>query len=121
VNDPSNVDAFEELGVRTVSSTLATAQELDNYIERPALANWMNELGEVGDVQEIEMTNESMVGRSVQDLGPDLPGTSLIALIARDGDTSVPTAETVLEEGDRVTIIGDREDVREAMEELHPS
>ena len=121
VNDPSNVNAFEELGVRTVSSTLATAQELDNYIERPALANWMNELGEVGDVQEIEMTNESMVGRSVQDLGPDLPGTSLIALIARDGDTSVPTAETVLEEGDRVTIIGDREDVREAMEELHPS
>ncbi len=121
VNDPNNVDAFEELGVRTVSSTLATAQELDNYIERPALANWMNELGEVGDVQEIEMTNESMVGRSVQDLGPDLPGTSLIALIARDGDTSVPTAETVLEEGDRVTIIGDREDVREAMEELHPS
>ena len=121
VNDPSNVDAFEQLGVRTVSSTLATAQELDNYIERPALANWMNELGEVGDVQEIEMTNESMVGRSVQELGPDLPGTSLIALIARDGDTSVPTAETVLEAGDRVTIIGDREDVREAMEELHPS
>ena len=121
VNDPSNVDAFEELGVRTVSSTLATAQELDNYIERPALANWMNELGEVGDVQEIEMTNESMVGRSVQELGPDLPGTSLIALIARDGDTSVPTAETVLEDGDRVTIIGDREDVREAMEELHPN
>jgi len=116
VNDPSNVDAFEELGVRTVSSTLATAQELDNYID-----NWMNELGEVGDVQEIEMTNESMVGRSVQELGPDLPGTSLIALIARDGDTSVPTAETVLEEGDRVTIIGDREDVREAMEELHPN
>jgi NhaP-type Na+/H+ or K+/H+ antiporter len=121
VNDPSNVDAFEELGVRTVSSTLATAQELDNYIERPAMANWMNELGEVGDVQEIEMTNESMIGRSVQELGPELPGTSLIALIARDGDTSVPTAETVLEEGDRVTIIGDREDVREAMEELHPS
>ncbi|MFB6244068.1 MAG: cation:proton antiporter [Halobaculum sp.] len=120
VNDPSNVDAFEELGVKTVSSTLATAQELDNYIERPAMARWMNELGQVGDVQEVEVTNESMIGTSIRELGPELPGRSLIALVARDGETNVPDADTVLQEGDRVTIIGDREAVRESMREFHP-
>ena len=120
VNDPSNVDAFEELGVQTVSSTLATAQELDNYIERPAMARWMNELGQIGDVQEIEVTNDEVIGRSVRELGPEMPGTSLIALVARGGETNVPDADTVLEEGDRVTIIGDRDDVRESMQEFHP-
>ncbi|MEZ3142595.1 cation:proton antiporter [Halobaculum sp. MBLA0143] len=121
VNDPSNVDAFEELGVQTVSTTLATAQELDNYIERPAMARWMNELGQIGDVQEIKVTNDEIVGRSVRDLGPEMPGTSLIALVARGGETNVPDADTVLEEGDRVTIIGDREDVRESMQEFNPN
>lgn len=120
VNDPNNVDAFEELGVQTVSSTLATAQELDNYIERPALARWMNELGQVGDVQEIEVTNEEMVGMSVREIGPNLPGESLITLVAREGDTHVPDADTELQMGDRVTIIGDREDVRESMDRFHP-
>jgi NhaP-type Na+/H+ or K+/H+ antiporter len=120
VNDPANVEAFEELGVRTVSSTLATAQELDNYIERPALAQWMNELGQVGDVQEIEVTNEEMAGMSVREIGPDLPGKSLITLVARDGDTHVPEADMELQMGDRVTIIGDREDVRESMSRFHP-
>ncbi|MEZ3116535.1 cation:proton antiporter [Halobaculum sp. MBLA0147] len=121
VNDPSNVDAFEELGVQVVSSTLATAQELDNYIERPAMARWMNELGQVGDVQEVEVTNEEMIGTSVRELGPEMPGNSLIALVARDGETMVPEADVTLEAGDRVTIIGDREDVRQSMEDFHPN
>jgi len=39
-NNPNNVEAFEDLGVRTISSALATAQAIDNAIERPALAKW---------------------------------------------------------------------------------
>ena len=120
VNDPANVEAFEELGVKTVSSTLATAQELDNYIERPSLANWMNELGEVGDVQEFKVTSSSADGMTIRELGPELPGTSLVALVSRDGETRVPDPEFTLQRGDRVTVIGDREDVRQTMDELHP-
>ncbi len=120
VNNPDNVEAFEELGVRTVSSVLATAQELDNYIERPALANWMNELGRSGDVQEVEITTEAMADRSVREIVSELPDSSLIALVARNGDTQVPGDDFTLQIGDRVTIIGRRDDVRNAMKQLHP-
>ncbi|MFC5971935.1 cation:proton antiporter [Halomarina salina] len=120
VNNANNVDAFEDLGVRTVAPTTATAQSIDNLIERPALAKWTSGIGETGDVQEIEVTSEELVGRSVREVGPELPGGCLIALVARDGDVQVPDADYELEYGDRITIIGDRNSVREAMTFCHP-
>ena len=119
-NNPDNVEAFEDLGVRTISSAVATAQAIDNAIERPALSNWMGEIGRSGDVQEIEVTSPELVGRTVREVGPDLPGGVLIALVARDGDTRVPNAEFTLEEGDQITLIGNRDDVRDAMTFCHP-
>jgi Trk K+ transport system NAD-binding subunit len=120
VNNPDNVDAFEELGVRTISSVLATAQAMDNYIERPALSNWMGELGRSGDVQEIEVTSEDLVGRTVREIGPELPDGCLIALVARNGDIEVPDADFTLQSGDRITLLGRRDAVREAMDFCHP-
>jgi Trk K+ transport system NAD-binding subunit len=120
VNNPANVDAFEELGVRTISTTLATAQALDNYIERPAMMNWMSEIGQSGDVQEIEVTGDDIIGKTIEEIGDALPSGVLIALVARDGDTRVPTKEFTVEYGDRVTVIGEHEDVREAMAFVHP-
>ncbi|MFB6205574.1 MAG: NAD-binding protein [Haloglomus sp.] len=119
-NNPDNVEAFEDLGVRTISSAVATAQAIDNAIERPALDNWMGELGRSGDVQEIEVTSEDLAGRPVREVGPELPGGVLIALVARDGETRVPDADFTLERGDRITLIGNREAVRDAMAFCHP-
>jgi NhaP-type Na+/H+ or K+/H+ antiporter len=120
VNNPKNVEAFEELGVRTISSVLATAQAIDNYIERPAMWNWMGEIGRSGDVQEVELTNEDLAGKTVREIGPDLPKGVLIALVSRDGRNEVPNDEFTLELGDRVTIIGNYDGVGDAMELVHP-
>jgi NhaP-type Na+/H+ or K+/H+ antiporter/Trk K+ transport system NAD-binding subunit len=123
VNNPDNVEAFEDLGVRTVSSTLATAWALDNLIERPALADWMTNIGhsgDSGDVQEIECDGSEVVGRPVEEIGPELPDDCLIALVTRDGETFVPESGLTIEDGDRVTLIGGREAVSEAMAWLHP-
>jgi Trk K+ transport system NAD-binding subunit len=119
-NNPDNVEAFEDLGVRTISSAVATAQAMDNAIERPALAQWMGELGRSGDVQEIEVTSEELIGRPVREVGPELPSGVLIALVARDDESLVPAADFILEEGDCITLIGNREAVRDAMEFCHP-
>jgi NhaP-type Na+/H+ or K+/H+ antiporter len=121
VNDPDNVEAFEELGVRAVSSVLATAQSIDNYVERPALADWMGDIGDHGDVQEIEVTSEELAGEALHEIGPQLPAGVIVALVARNGETRVPDADFVLERGDRITLIGDRESVRDAMTVCHPS
>jgi NhaP-type Na+/H+ or K+/H+ antiporter len=119
-NNPDNVEAFEDLGVRTISSAFATAQALDNAIERPALTRWFSEIGESGDVQEVEVTNENLVGRTVREVGPELPDGCLIALVARNGDTRVPDADFTLQESDHITLIGSREAVRTAMKFCRP-
>ncbi|MFB6221940.1 MAG: cation:proton antiporter [Halolamina sp.] len=120
-NNPENVDAFEELGVKTISSALATAQAIDNFIERPALADWMGEIGRSGDVQEIEVTADSLVGKTIDEVGPELPDGCLIALVCREDETTVPESDFTLQKGDRITFIGRNEAVREAMEWAHPS
>jgi Trk K+ transport system NAD-binding subunit len=119
-NNPDNVEAFEDLGVRTISSTIATAQALDNYIERPSMSNWMGEIGRSGDVQEVEVTAEELVGRTIREVGPELPSGCLVALVSRNGDTNVPDADFTLQQGDRITIIGGREAVRDAERFVHP-
>ena len=119
-NNPDNVEAFEDLGVRTISSAMATAWAIDNQIERPAIAHWMTDVGRIGDVQEIAVTNEELIGKPVSEVGPMLPDACLIALIARDGEVEVPTADFVIKRGDHVTLLGKRESVRDGMKLVHP-
>jgi NhaP-type Na+/H+ or K+/H+ antiporter len=120
VNEPANVEPFEELGVRPISTGLAVAWAMDNEIERPALSNWMTELGRSGDVQEIEVTAEDIVGRTIEELDDELPNGCLIALVGRAGDSEVPDPDRRLEHGDHITVVGRRDAVREAIEFCHP-
>jgi Trk K+ transport system NAD-binding subunit len=117
-NNSDNVDAFEELDVRTISSAMAAAWAIDNQIERPAIAHWMTTVGESGDIQEIEVTNSDLTGKTVREVGPMLPEACLIALLSKgDHDSAeVPTAETVIDRGDHVTLLGRRETVREGID-----
>ncbi|WP_324665980.1 cation:proton antiporter domain-containing protein [Haloarcula sediminis] len=116
-NNPDNVEAFEDLGVRTISSAMATAWAIDNQIERPAIAHWMTDVGRTGDVQEVEITNPDLLGKPVKEVGPMLPEACLIALVSGDDhkEAEVPTADYVLQEGDMVTLLGRKESVRDGM------
>ncbi|AWB28644.1 NAD-binding protein [Halococcoides cellulosivorans] len=116
VNRPENVEPFEDLGVRTISASMATAWAIDNQIERPAIAHWMTDVSRIGDVQEVELTNDSLVGQSIQEIGPQLPDACLIALVSRDGETIVPNADYTFERGDKVTLLGERDSVRDGMD-----
>ncbi|WP_123536809.1 cation:proton antiporter domain-containing protein [Halosimplex salinum] len=122
VNNPDNVDAFEELGVRTISASMATAWAIDNQIERPAIAHWMTDVGRSGDVQEVEATSDKIIGKTVREVGPMLPDACLIALLSKGDHESaeVPAADTVIERGDHLTLLGRTESVREGMKLVSP-
>ncbi|MFB6111620.1 MAG: cation:proton antiporter [Halobacteriaceae archaeon] len=120
VNSRDNAEAFEDLGVRAISSVMATAYALDNAIERPTLTRWMTELGRTGDVQEVTVTAEDLVGRSVAELSEEIPPGCLIGLVSRDGENRVPDGSFVIERGDRVTFLGQTEAVREAIDRFSP-
>jgi NhaP-type Na+/H+ or K+/H+ antiporter/K+/H+ antiporter YhaU regulatory subunit KhtT len=120
VNEPDNVDAFNELGVETVSASSSTAWAIDNLIERPALSRRMTELGRSGDVQEIEVTDEGLVDVTISKLNDELPDGCTVALVTRDNVNTVPQPDHRLEYGDHLTVLGRTEAVKEAIKRLHP-
>ena len=120
VNDPDNVEAFDSLGVKGIDSSTATAVAIDDEIERPAITHWMSELGDSHDVQEVEVTAENLAGKTIRDLNAQIPDGAFVAVVSRDGENHVPSADSVLEYGDHVTFIGDTDAVKRAMKRFHP-
>ena len=53
-------------------------------------------------------------------LARQTPDRTFVAVVSRDGENHVPTADSVLEIGDHVTFIGDADAVRRAMDRFHP-
>ena len=120
VNDPDNVDAFNTLDVTAIDVSTATAFTIDNEIERPAIAHWMNELGDDHDVQEIEVTAENLVGKTIAELNAEIPDGVIVAVIGRGDDSHVPSADDALEYGDHITFVGDVAGVKQAVRRFHP-
>ncbi|MEO0559809.1 MAG: TrkA C-terminal domain-containing protein [Bacteroidota bacterium] len=53
----------------------------------------------------------ALVGKQLKEVR--LPTGVLVALVHRDGDIAVPSGSTVLEAGDRLTMLGDPEGIRQ--------
>lgn len=115
MNDPENEAVFEDIGALTISETSSITRAIDNMIERPAILRWMTEFSRTGDIQEFEVTAEEIVGQTIADVGNTLPDGCFIGLVGRDGDSHVPKSDFILEYGDNVTVIGKKDDVREAL------
>ena len=119
VNMPANMDAFRDLDVEIVQSSMSIAHEMDNRIERPAISEWMTELDRTGDVQEIEVTADTVVGRTVSELSSELPEDVHLALLSRDGESRIPHADDTLQKGDHITFIGRTGAVSDALDYCH--
>ncbi|MEF8900131.1 MAG: cation:proton antiporter [Halovenus sp.] len=120
VNDPENVSAFDSLDVTAIDAPTATATAIDNEIERPALTHWMNELGDGHDVQEITVTAEDFLGKTIEEVNTQIPDGVIVAVIGRNGESHIPSASDTLEYGDHITFIGAEEAVDRAIKRFHP-
>jgi mannitol/fructose-specific phosphotransferase system IIA component (Ntr-type) len=63
---------------------------------------------------EVGTPGEALIGKALREL--TMPPGSLVALIRRYGSTIVPRGQTVLREGDRLTIIGEPEGLNQLEE-----
>jgi Trk K+ transport system NAD-binding subunit len=120
VNNQRNMSAFEALSVTAIDSPMATAFAIDNEIERPELAHWMQDLGDNHDIQETVMTAKRFEGESIRSLNDQIPGGCLVAEIGQGTDAHVPDPDEILECGDHITFLGDANAVREVVELFHP-
>jgi len=60
-----------------------------------------------------------VVGQALRDL--DLPSGSLVAMIHRDGEMIVPGGNTILENGDRLTLVGEPASIKQLNERFNRS
>ncbi|MBX0298047.1 potassium channel family protein [Haloarcula nitratireducens] len=120
VNRPTNQDPFEDLGIETITRPIATARLMDGYIESPALTRWTEGLGREGDLQEVPVTNDTFVGRSIEEIDTELPDRCLITVVGPEGNAHLPALDESVERGQHLTLMGDREAVRDAMQLLNP-
>ena len=58
---------------------------------------------------------EALVGKALREIR--FPAGTLVALIRRDGQSTVPSGSTILEPGDRITVIGDAAGIRALREQ----
>jgi len=116
VNNPDNVEAFENLDIEAISSGMSVAWSMDNVIERPGIVRWMTEVDREGDVQEVEVTSEGVIGETVSELRAELPDNVHLALLTRDEENRLPHPDDRIERGDHLTFIGRREAVRQALD-----
>jgi len=103
VNDPNNMPLFTEMGIRAMSPVKSTTIILENMIDRHDLFT-MCEVGHQGDIIEIEISNPKVIGKAIKDI--KIPKDSLIVLVRRGDISIIAHGETILQEGDHVTIIG---------------
>jgi Trk K+ transport system NAD-binding subunit len=61
----------------------------------------------------ITVTNKNetknMIGRKIKDIS--LPGESLVAILKRGDELTIPHGNTVVKENDQLSIIGEKEDI----------
>lgn len=103
VNEPENLKAFMDLGIRSISPITATALMLDGMVGHPDLFT-MCEVTEEGDILEVKVSNKRIVGKTIKDIV--LPEDTLIVLVRRAGKSLIAHGDTQLLDGDYATIIG---------------
>jgi len=111
VNEPENLRAFMDLGIRSISPITATATMLDGMVCHPDLFT-MCEVTEEGDILEVEVSNKRVIGKAIKDIV--LPRDTLIVLVRRGGKSLIAHGDTRLLDGDYATIIGKLGAVQEA-------
>jgi Trk K+ transport system NAD-binding subunit len=111
VNKTENLQAFRDLGIRSISPTIATAVMLDGIVGHPVLFSVCEVSGE-GDIVEVRACNKKIFGKAIKEI--HLPEDSLIVMIRRKNDSIIAHPETILQDGDYVTIMGKLGAVKDA-------
>ncbi len=112
-NSTSNLSAFTEAGIETMSPIHATAAILENMVLRPSLFKLMatKSNAEAEHLDEIRVTSRKSIGNNLAKLS--LRGCLVVAL-RRDGNLISPNGATVLRYDDILTLLGDSKSLERA-------
>ncbi len=115
VIDPDHVPLLHENGVVAISAPWATAAAVENYLDRPGVAD----LFEIGAgvanlVGGLVPADARVIGQRISEAS--VPQECVVAAIIRGEKLVVPRGDTVIEEGDHVIFVGGATAIRKALD-----
>lgn len=111
VNDAARLDEFRKLDVKAFAPALYRPALLALLTRSPDLFKLLTTTTDDRDVQEITIHNPLMHYRRLYNLG--LPGNLLVLAIHREGESIIPHGRTTLQLGDRLTVLGNIDDLEQ--------
>lgn len=113
LRDPNYVPLLEESGIVCISAPYATAAMVENYLDRPGVAELFEIESGVASLIDMEIPEGSkVVGCAIQDI--DVPDQCVVAALIRDESFVVPRGKTEVRAGDHVVFVGPDDAVQAA-------
>lgn len=107
VNDPQLLADYEQLGVQPFMGAMFRPTIIAMLARNPDAFRLLTSTDDERKVIEVTLENRTLVGVLVRNLR--LPGDYLVLSIRRRGELIVPHGSTMLQFGDRLTILGDND------------
>ncbi len=116
-NTTSNMSAFEDAGIETMSPVQASVAILENMVLRPSLFKLLaTTQPEEEKIDEVRVTSRQSINKNLAQL--NLKGCLVVAL-RRDGKMIQPSGATVLRQNDVLTILGNEKTLENAKKLFH--
>jgi Kef-type K+ transport system membrane component KefB/Trk K+ transport system NAD-binding subunit len=112
IDVPGEIPRFEKLGVTTMNAAVDQATLLSILVRNPDAYELLTRTTDDKEVREIVVRNPVYYGLTLTDL--NLPGDLLVMAINRGGQLMVPQGNTVINQGDHLTIVGSLECVEKS-------
>lgn len=111
--DADHVALLEQNGVVCISAPYATAAMIENYLDRPAVAELIQIEGGIASLIDVAVPPEAaVVGMRIKDIA--IPGECVVGAVIRDGGFVVPRGHTEIKPRDHVVFVGPPSAVQEA-------
>lgn len=104
VEAPQDMVDFRNIGVVTMNIAMDRAALLAIMVRNPGMYNLLTRTDDDKDVGEVKVKNPVHFGRRIRDI--DLPAEVLILALHREGEFIIPTGNTQLESGDKLSLLG---------------
>jgi amino acid transporter len=113
--DPDYVSLMEDSGIVCISAPYATAAMVENYLDRPGVADLFEIETGVASLIDLQVPEEGrVVGQKIQEI--DIPEQCVVAAVIRGEDFVVPRGQTEILAGDHVVFVGPSDAVKAAHE-----
>ena len=115
VHDSDYINLLEEKGIVTISVPWSTAAMVENYLDRPGVAQ-LFEIGRgVASLLGVNVAGKAaVVEKPIREI--DIPNECVVAAIIRGSDFVVPRGNTVIKAEDHVIFVGPIRAIKKAQE-----